>query len=44
MREINLDKWPRREHFEVFSTFDCPHFSLCANVKLTEFYPFFQAK
>ncbi len=40
MREIDMDTWPRREHFEVFSTFDCPHFSLCANVKLTEFYPY----
>jgi len=40
MREINLDTWPRREHFEVFNTFDHPHFSLCANIELTAFYPF----
>ena len=39
MRHINLETWPRREHFEVFSTFDYPHFSMCANVDLTTFYP-----
>jgi chloramphenicol O-acetyltransferase type A len=39
MRHINLETWPRREHFKVFSAFDHPHFSLCANVDLTTFYP-----
>lgn len=40
MRRINLETWPRREHFNVFSTWDYPHFSMCANVDLTVFYPF----
>ena len=40
MRQINLETWPRREHFKVFSTWDYPHFNMCANVDLTEFYPF----
>jgi chloramphenicol O-acetyltransferase type A len=40
MRHINLETWPRREHFEAFCTWDYPHFSLCANVDLTAFYPF----
>jgi len=39
MRHINLKTWSRREHFKIFSTFDYPHFSLCANVDLTAFYP-----
>jgi hypothetical protein len=39
MRHINLETWPRREHFKVFSAWDYPHFSLCANVDLTAFYP-----
>ena len=39
MRHVNLETWPRREHFRLFSTFDHPHFSLCANVDLTTFYP-----
>ncbi len=40
MRHINLDTWPRREHFRLFSTFGYPHFNLGANVDLTSFYPF----
>lgn len=40
MRQIDMQTWPRREHFKVFSAFDYPHFSLCANVDLTAFYPF----
>lgn len=40
MRQINLETWPRREHFKVFSTWDYPHFNMCANVDLTEFYSF----
>jgi len=39
MRTIDMQTWPRREHFKVFSAFDHPHFSMCANVDLTAFYP-----
>jgi len=39
MRHINLETWSRSEHFKVFSAFDHPHFSMCANVDLTTFYP-----
>jgi chloramphenicol O-acetyltransferase type A len=39
MRHIDMQTWSRREHFKVFSAFDHPHFSLCANVDLTTFYP-----
>jgi len=31
MRKIDMDSWPRREHFEHFKTFNHPHFNLCAN-------------
>ena len=40
MHHINLKTWPRREHFDVFRTFDMPHFNMCANVDLTMFYRF----
>jgi chloramphenicol O-acetyltransferase type A len=40
MRQVDLDTWPRREHFRKFGAFDHPHFGLCANVDLTQFYPF----
>lgn len=39
MRTINLQTWPRRRHFDLFTHFDHPHFGLCANVDLTRFYP-----
>ena len=39
MRHIDLETWPRRELFRVFSAWDYPHFSLCANVDVTAFYP-----
>jgi chloramphenicol O-acetyltransferase type A len=38
MRTIDMQTWSRREHFELFSTFDYPHFGMCANVDLTAFY------
>ena len=40
MRHINLETWSRRDHSELFRTFDIPHFNLCANVDLTAFYTF----
>ena len=40
MRYIDLQTWPRREHFKLFSAYDHPHFGMCANVDLTTFYPF----
>jgi chloramphenicol O-acetyltransferase type A len=39
VHQINLETWPRRKHFMFFSAFDHPHFSMCANVDLTTFYP-----
>ena len=40
MKHISLETWPRREHFDVFRTFEYPHFNICANIDLTLFYPF----
>lgn len=39
MRRIDIETWPRRRHFELFSTWDHPHFSMCADVDLTAFCP-----
>jgi len=39
MRQIDMQTWPRREHFELLSAFNHPHAGLCANVDLTAFYP-----
>jgi chloramphenicol O-acetyltransferase type A len=37
MREINIETWKRKKHFEVFSQFDHPHFNLCTNVDISLF-------
>ncbi|MCJ7715125.1 MAG: chloramphenicol acetyltransferase [Anaerolineales bacterium] len=39
MRTINLENWPRREHYLFFKEFESPHFSLCVEMDLTEFLP-----
>ena len=38
MRTIDLETWPRREHYKFLSSWDYPHFNMCANVELSEFY------
>lgn len=38
MRKIDIQSWARREHFELFKTFNHPHFNICANVDLTDSY------
>lgn len=37
MHQIDLRTWRRRRHFELFSTFNHPHFDMCANLELTAF-------
>ncbi len=39
MHYIDMQTWPRREHFKFFSALDHPYFGMCANVDLTKFYP-----
>ncbi len=39
MRIINLENWPRREHYLFFKEFESPHFSLCVEMDLTSFLP-----
>ena len=40
MRHVDLETWARRRQFRFFGTWDYPHFSICANVDITAFYPF----
>jgi chloramphenicol O-acetyltransferase type A len=40
MRRIDIETWPRREHFKLLCDWDYPHFNMCANVDLTSFYSF----
>jgi chloramphenicol O-acetyltransferase type A len=43
MRKIDLNTWSRREHYEFFKEFNHPHYSICANVDLTQLYAFMKA-
>lgn len=40
MRSIDIQSWSRREHFEFFSSFNHPHFSMCVNVELKKLLPY----
>jgi chloramphenicol O-acetyltransferase type A len=40
MRTIDMQTWSRRNHFKFYTTFEHPHFSMCANVDTTTFHPF----
>jgi chloramphenicol O-acetyltransferase type A len=39
VRKIEMQKWPRREHYMIFSALDHPHFGMTANVAVTKFVP-----
>lgn len=39
MRIVDMETWPRREHFTFFNSYGYPHWGMCANVDLTAFYP-----
>ncbi len=40
LKIIDQTTYPRKAHFDYFKTFTYPHFSLCANVDITNFYRF----
>jgi len=35
MRYLDMETWPRREHFTLFNSFNHPHFGVCANMDVT---------
>ena len=37
MRVIDLETWYRRDHYQYFCKYDYPHFSICADLNITEF-------
>lgn len=36
MKKININTWYRKEHFDFYSTFEQPSFSVCATVDVTK--------
>lgn len=37
MKYIDLNTWPRKEHFQLYHSMDCPHFNVCMNLDITNF-------
>ncbi|ASS77274.1 chloramphenicol acetyltransferase [Tumebacillus algifaecis] len=37
MKYIDMENWPRKNHYRFFKAFDYPHFNVCANVDVTRF-------
>ncbi len=44
MKTINLEGWPRRDHYLFFKEFEYPYFSLCADIDITNFLPLIKTK
>ena len=40
MRFIDMQTWPRRNHFNFYKSVNHPHFNMCVNVDVTAFIPF----
>jgi chloramphenicol O-acetyltransferase type A len=43
MKNIPLEEWPRKEHYQFFRDFDYPYFSLCADMDVSIFTPMIKA-
>lgn len=39
-RYIDMENWDRKEHFNLFNQFSYPHFNLCANLDITNYYKY----
>ena len=36
MREIDIENWPRKEHFRLYNRFEFPHTSICVQIDITD--------
>ncbi len=36
MKQIDIDTWPRKKHYEFFKAFDAPHFNVTATLDVTK--------
>jgi chloramphenicol O-acetyltransferase type A len=44
MKTIQLEGWPRKDHYLFYQDFDYPYFSLCADMDITSFLPLVKQK
>ena len=40
MKILDLETWDRKNHFNYYKGLDYPHFNICGNIDITEFYKF----
>ncbi len=40
MKFVDIENWERKKHYNYFKQLDYPHFNICANVDITEFYTY----
>ena len=38
MKYIDMENWNRKDHYNFFKQFDYPHFNICGNLDMTNFY------
>lgn len=44
MKYLDIDNWERKDHYNYFRQMDYPHFNICGNVDITNFYRFTKEK
>jgi len=44
MKTIQLDDWPRKNHYLFFKKFEYPYFGLCADMDISSFLPMIKAQ
>ena len=40
MKYIDMENWARKDHYNHFKALDYPHFNICGNIDITQFYKF----
>lgn len=40
MKYIDIENWKRKDHFNYFRQLDYPHFNICGNLEITNFYKY----
>lgn len=40
MKFVDIENWKRKDHYNYFKQLDYPHFNICGNVDITNFYKY----
>jgi len=44
MKYLDLNEWPRKEHFHFFRQLDYPYFNVCANMDISRLLPYIKER